>query len=180
MSAFHIVYDMFDIQGTASNTFNKCKLVAWCGSDEVVGEGRWQSNEPKTLVNGLPLGPNAVKVFVEVVHVPKTFLWRPTAEMTYLEDSLLSYVSWPVNSVVIEEEQSDFYLQRFPVEKFPLSSKTASGKAATAKSASTISKTPSKDNLKSLTTSPKAPIKNSQPPSQSPLRRSPVIYLDML
>lgn len=68
---------------------NKCKLLDWSTNDEVVGEGRWQCQKPKALVNGLPFGPNAVKVFVDVVHVPDTFLWRPTSEMTYLEDSLM-------------------------------------------------------------------------------------------
>lgn len=73
----------------------------WATNDEeVVAEGRWQSRDPKALVNGLPLGPNAVKVFVDVVVEPETFLWRPTAELSNLEDSLKSFVAWPVNRVV--------------------------------------------------------------------------------
>ncbi|CAA7044609.1 unnamed protein product [Microthlaspi erraticum] len=89
-------------KGMPSSSSRNCKLIDWSGSDETVGECRSQSDDPKTLVNGLPLGPNAVKVNVEVVHVPQTFLWRPTAEMTYLEDCLMSSVSWPANRVVIQ------------------------------------------------------------------------------
>lgn len=72
----------------------------WATNDEeVVAEGRWQSVDPKALVNGLPLGPNAVKVLVDVVHYPDTFLWRPTAELSNLEDSLKSFVAWPFNRI---------------------------------------------------------------------------------
>jgi len=68
----------------------------------VVGEGRWQTQEPKALVNGLPLGPKAVKVFLDVVHEPETFLWRPTLEVAYLEDSVMTFISWPAHKVVFE------------------------------------------------------------------------------
>ena len=58
---------------------NKCKLLHWLTDDEVtVAEGHWKSRDPKALVDGLPLGPNAVKVFVDAVTVPETFLWWPT------------------------------------------------------------------------------------------------------
>lgn len=91
------------VQGHASS-LNKCKLMDWSKKDEVVAEGRWQSKDPKALVNGLPLGPNAVKVFADVVLQPETFLWRPTPEMIYLEESLMSYVAWPANKVVFEKK----------------------------------------------------------------------------
>lgn len=68
----------------------------------VVAEGRWQTQEPKALVNGLPLGPKAVKVFLDLVHEYGTFLWRPTLDMAYLEDCLQSFISWPVSKVVFE------------------------------------------------------------------------------
>jgi len=44
-------------------------------NDAVVAEGRLQSREPQALVNGLPIGPNAVKVYVDLVLNPKTWLW---------------------------------------------------------------------------------------------------------
>lgn len=82
---------------------NMCKLLDWStNADEVVAEGRWQTREPKALVNGLPLGLNAIKVFVDVVRVPYTFLWRPTSEHTNLEDYVKSFVAWPYSRVVID------------------------------------------------------------------------------
>lgn len=60
---------------------NQCKLMDWNGLEEIVAEGRWQSRDPCVLVNGLPLGPKAVKVFVDAVLQPHSFLWRPTPEM---------------------------------------------------------------------------------------------------
>ena len=68
----------------------------------VVGEGRWQTQEPKALVNGLPLRPKAVKVFLDIVHEPETFLWRPMLEVAYLEDSVMTFLSWPAHKVVFE------------------------------------------------------------------------------
>ncbi|CAA7049959.1 unnamed protein product [Microthlaspi erraticum] len=79
---------------------NLCKIMDWTNNDEeIVAEGRWQTRDPKALVNGLPLGPNAIKVFVDAVLNPDTFLWRPTAELLNLEDSLKSFVAWPVNKI---------------------------------------------------------------------------------
>lgn len=70
--------------------------------DVVVGEGRWQTKEAKALVNGLPLGPKAVKVFLDVVHEQGTYLWRPTMDLAYLDDCLNSFISWPARKVVFE------------------------------------------------------------------------------
>jgi len=55
-------------------------------NDVVVAEGCWQTQEPNALVNGLPLGPAAMKIFVDAVLQPETFIWRPTMDVTYLED----------------------------------------------------------------------------------------------
>ncbi|CAA7056773.1 unnamed protein product [Microthlaspi erraticum] len=88
--------------GQRATSINKCKLLDLSSDDVVVAEGRWQTEEPKALVNGLPLGPKAVKVFIDQVHQPETFIWRPTIETTYLEDCLLSFVAWPACKVVFE------------------------------------------------------------------------------
>lgn len=71
-------------------------------NDQVIAEGRFQTREPKALVNGLPLGPNAMKVYVDVVVNPKAYLWRPTVNMRNVEDSLNCFVAWPANRVVME------------------------------------------------------------------------------
>ncbi|CAE5974205.1 unnamed protein product [Arabidopsis arenosa] len=52
--------------GQRSNSSNKCKLLDLTSDAVIVAEGRWQTQEQNALVNGLTLGPNAVKVFVDV------------------------------------------------------------------------------------------------------------------
>ncbi|XP_033133157.1 uncharacterized protein LOC117127282 [Brassica rapa] len=88
--------------GSRANSLNKCKLLDLSDDSVVVGEGRWQTKEPKALVNGLPLGPKAVKVFLDVVHEHGTYLWRPTMDHSYLEDCLHSFMSWPASKVVFD------------------------------------------------------------------------------
>ncbi|CAA3032940.1 Hypothetical predicted protein [Olea europaea subsp. europaea] len=85
------IEELSNIQQTSSpsvntNTLNnKCKLLDWTGIGEEVAEGRWSSNDPKILVHHFPLGPNAVRVWVDVAMKPDAFLWRPTSYMTYIE-----------------------------------------------------------------------------------------------
>ncbi|XP_018458668.2 uncharacterized protein LOC108829522 isoform X1 [Raphanus sativus] len=88
--------------GSRATSLNKCKLLDLSDDDGVVGEGRWQTKEAKALVNGLPLGPKAVKVFLDVVHEQGTYLWRPTMDLAYLEDCVHSFISWPVRKVVFD------------------------------------------------------------------------------
>ncbi|KAG7572280.1 Transposase Tnp1/En/Spm-like [Arabidopsis suecica] len=102
--------------GQRSNSENKCKLLDLTSDDVVVAEGRWQTQEQNALVNGLPLRPNAVKVFVDVVHQHNTFIWRPTIDITYIEDCLKSFVSWPANKVVFENT-TDATGQQSPLQK---------------------------------------------------------------
>ena len=53
-------------------------------------------------MDGLPLGPNAVKVFVDAVTVRETFLWRPTENHSNLCDCLKTFVAWPVSRVLFD------------------------------------------------------------------------------
>lgn len=72
----------------------------WNGTDEIVAEGRWESKDPKALVNGKPIGPNVVKIYIDEVFLSDTFLWRPAStEICTLEDSLKAFVVWPANKV---------------------------------------------------------------------------------
>lgn len=166
---------------------NKCKLLNWRINDEVVAEGRWQTQEPQTLVSGVPLGPHAVKVFVDVVYEPGTFLWRPTTEMTYLEDALLSSIAWPTKRVVFEEI-TDARGQQSPLLNSAATDQATSAKSAakTPKSAAAGSKSPieksgSKTLIeKSAKTGDKSPLQKTpvsglKPHSESPIRRSQVI-----
>ncbi|KAG7528501.1 putative transposase Ptta/En/Spm plant [Arabidopsis suecica] len=43
---------------------NKCKLLDLKNAEVIVAERRWETQEPSALVNGLPLGPKAVKKFL--------------------------------------------------------------------------------------------------------------------
>ncbi|KAI9201758.1 hypothetical protein LWI28_028814 [Acer negundo] len=48
------------------NPLNKnCKILDWMGSGEIVDEGRWSSSEPNALVHHVPIGPNAMRVWVD-------------------------------------------------------------------------------------------------------------------
>ena len=80
---------------------DKCKLLDWYGSGEVVAEGRWFSSDPKQMVHHVMLGPNAMRVWVDVAKKPSAFLWRPTSEMTTIEEAVGSNIAWPTNKVVM-------------------------------------------------------------------------------
>ena len=85
------------------------------------------------------MGPNAVKIFVDVVCQPDTFIWRPTVDVTYLEDCLQSFVSWLVNKVVFENAP-DAIGHHSPIQKSASTPQSSGGRkpAPTAeKSAST-------------------------------------------
>ncbi|CAE5960442.1 unnamed protein product [Arabidopsis arenosa] len=140
----------------STNSANKCKLMDWNGDEKVlVAEGRWQTQERKALVNGLPLGPNAVKVFVDVVHRPETFLWRPTAELQTIEDCLKSFVAWPARRVVFGT--------------------TSEGDATTSRSpVATPQRETVSSQLEKSATTPSPPVKKAKSASESPVvRRSP-------
>ncbi|CAA7048866.1 unnamed protein product [Microthlaspi erraticum] len=155
--------------GTTNNSLNKCKLLDLSTDDTVVAEGRWQTQDPKALVNELPLGPKAVKVFVDEVQQPDTFIWRPTMDVTYLEDCLLSCVAWPVNKVVFENTTN------------ASGHKSTQNSSSTGlKSGATGFKSPSETfpatshAEKSPATCPKSSKRGTQQLSQSHLERSPV------
>lgn len=59
---------------TNTSSKKKCKLLDWSGTEEVVAEGCWVSSDPKELVNQIPLGLNAMKVWVYIPNIPDVFL----------------------------------------------------------------------------------------------------------
>ncbi|TYJ95916.1 Plant transposase [Cucumis melo var. makuwa] len=89
-----------------NNSQTKCKLLDWYGSGEIVAEGRWSSNDPTTLVHHVPIGPHAIRVWVDVAKKPNAYLWRPTSEMTCIEEALGSTVTWPSDKVNEMESSS--------------------------------------------------------------------------
>lgn len=82
------------------------------------------------MVNGLSIGPNAVKVFVEEVQRPETFLWRPSAEFKYLADSIMSFVAWSTGRVVFDIT-TDAPTPKSPSSSFTPTEHEPCGNAAT-------------------------------------------------
>ncbi|GMN68641.1 hypothetical protein TIFTF001_037694 [Ficus carica] len=85
-----------------SSEDKNCEILDWFGSGEVVAKGHWSSSDPKDLVHHVPLGPNAIKVWIHVPIKPDAFLWRPNSEMACIEDAVGSIVAWPVDKVVLK------------------------------------------------------------------------------
>ena len=71
------------------------------GKKRVVAEGRWATNDPAHKVHFVPLGNNAVKVWVDIVKVSKAEVWRPSEEIVILEDALGSIIAWPEDKVIM-------------------------------------------------------------------------------
>ncbi|XP_020260902.1 uncharacterized protein LOC109837182 isoform X2 [Asparagus officinalis] len=91
--------DNISMHSSKNKNHIKCKIFNWTGKDEIVAEGRWVSNDSKMLVNDVPLGPKTMIVWVDVPTSPEAFLWRPTPDMTSIEDAK---VAWPADKVVLE------------------------------------------------------------------------------
>jgi len=145
-------------------------------TDEViVAEGRWQTQEKNALVNGLPLGPSAVNVFVDKVLMRETFVWRPTMEMMYLEDCLMAFVSWPVHKVVFENLSSASGNQKLSLQHSGLASKSSAGAKSTAAcSKSAAFKSTSSKSSASGSETPLENANGSSSPIQKTLQKSQV------
>ena len=76
-------------------------MLDWGGIGEVVAEGRWSSNDPKVTVHHVPLGPHAIRVWVDLPKKSDAFLWGPNSKMTYIEDVVGSTVAWPLDKVIL-------------------------------------------------------------------------------
>ncbi|TYK22293.1 uncharacterized protein E5676_scaffold16547G00010 [Cucumis melo var. makuwa] len=93
-------------KGINNNSQTKCKLLDWYGWGEIVAEGRWSSNDPTAMVHHIPIGPHAIRVWIDVAKKPNAYLWRPTSEMTCIEEALGSTVAWPSDKVNEMESSS--------------------------------------------------------------------------
>lgn len=49
----------------------------------------------------LRLGPNAMRVWVDVAKKPTAYLWRPTSHMSTIEEAVGSTVAWPSSKVTM-------------------------------------------------------------------------------
>lgn len=82
-------------------------LVDWCGNDDNVAEGRLFSSDPDDFINDIPLGPNAVKVLVEIASKPSAFLWRPAPEMFTIEEAVGKLIAWPATNYFLLDQAED-------------------------------------------------------------------------
>lgn len=89
-------------------------------------------------MDGLPLGPNAVKVYVDAVTLPQTFLWRPTEKHSTLGDCLKSYVAWPLSRVSFDSLNSES-----PATESPITQSQVHTPPAPAKISKPVAQTPS-------------------------------------
>lgn len=71
------------------------------GNERVVAEGRWSSNDPEKTVHNVPLGPNAVRVWVDIVKVNNAAVWRPSYEIEFMEDAFGTCIAWPEDKVIM-------------------------------------------------------------------------------
>lgn len=86
-------------QSANSMVNNKCKLIDVRGTGMVVAEGTVSSTDPECLVHSIPLGKDAVRVWVEIVKVKNAPLWRTSSAFDCMEDAIGSTVAWPIANV---------------------------------------------------------------------------------
>ena len=77
---------------------NACYLLDW--SDAIIAEGRWDSSDPDLEVHGIPLGPDFMRVWVDVAVVPGAYLFRPNYAMLTIREVVGSTVAWPSQKVI--------------------------------------------------------------------------------
>lgn len=64
-------YQIVLLKYVNTNTLNyECKLLDWTETREQMVEECWFSNNPKILVHHIPVGPDAVRIWVDVVMKP--------------------------------------------------------------------------------------------------------------
>ncbi|CAN6847017.1 unnamed protein product [Brassica oleracea] len=89
-----------EIQTTASSaSSDKIRICDWT-CDDVIAEGGLFSTDLKQLVNNILFGPNAAIVKIEKV-IKKEALWRPSPEMSTIDDALRLSIAWPIQKIDI-------------------------------------------------------------------------------
>lgn len=53
-------------------------------------------------MNGLPLGPDAIAIWIDNPKIEDAFLWRPTKGLTRVGEAIGTKVAWPKSKVIIE------------------------------------------------------------------------------
>ena len=73
-------------------------MLDW--ADVIVAEGRWDSSDPTVTIHGKPLGPDFMRVWVDVDILPESYLFRPNNAMLTIQEAVGSTVAWPSKKVI--------------------------------------------------------------------------------
>lgn len=76
-------------------------------TNEKLAEGYLLSSDPDDFVDDIPLGPEAVKVLVDKAIVSKAFLWRPTADISTVDEVVGLIIAWPLNKCLQSYHSED-------------------------------------------------------------------------
>ncbi|XP_062029929.1 uncharacterized protein LOC133745808 [Rosa rugosa] len=79
---------------------DKCKLLNWEGTSEVVARGHISDIHPESKVHGYKLGPDCYRISIEEVIMPGAVFYRSQPEFVIMEDALGSTVAWPIKYIV--------------------------------------------------------------------------------
>lgn len=75
----------------------KYKLIDLDQKGEIVVEGRVPLIDPIISVYFVPLGINAIKVWVDIANAPNARPWRSTSVLQNIEDAV---GAWPIERVI--------------------------------------------------------------------------------
>ncbi|XP_040365495.1 uncharacterized protein LOC121050192 isoform X1 [Rosa chinensis] len=81
---------------------DKCKLLNWEGTSEVVARGHISDIHPESKVHGYKLGPDCYRIAIEEVVMPDAVFYRSQPEFVTMEDALGSTVAWPIKYILCD------------------------------------------------------------------------------
>lgn len=82
----------------------KVEILDWFDStDVVIGAGEFCSAEPMYKIGRVPIGPNAVAIVVKSALTPRASLWRPSTDMSSIEQAVGCKIAWPIDKVILDK-----------------------------------------------------------------------------
>ncbi|KAK9912428.1 hypothetical protein M0R45_036293 [Rubus argutus] len=91
------------LDNTQPSINDKCKLLNWEGTGEVLASGSLSAIDPNSKVHGSKLGPDCYRISIEKVFKPKAEFYRSQPQFDCFEDALGSTIAWPIKYIVFEE-----------------------------------------------------------------------------
>lgn len=81
----------------------RVEILDWFEStDVVIGVGEFCSAEPMYKIGRVPIGPNAVAIVVKSALTSEASLWRPTIDMSSLQQAVGCKIAWPIDKVILD------------------------------------------------------------------------------